>query len=103
MNFYLAENENDLLDTTGVIVSLIFRIDATTSYVVCEGEGRPEWTEVTQEQYEAAGGIIPVVEPDEITLLGQEITDLDLANIDLGQQNTDLELRILELEAKVNV
>lgn len=37
---------------------------------------------------------------ENINVLGQVNTELELATLELGQQNTDLELRILALEGK---
>lgn len=41
--------------------------------------------------------------PNENQILGQQITDLEISDIIHGQQATDMEIRILSLEAKLNV
>jgi len=43
--------------------------------------------------------IRPLTADEKARLIGVEVTDADLVNIELGQALTDLELRVLELEA----
>ena len=58
-----------------------------------------------KEAYEAwkAAHPDPEPEPTEAQLLGQEITDLQLADIEQGQYATGLDLRIREMEGSTHV
>lgn len=64
-------------------------ISDLSGFSLAEGE---EWDEMPKTAEELL--------QEQLVELGQQNTDLELANIELGQQNTDLELRILALEAK---
>ena len=57
--------------------------------------------EVDRDAYLSVGGTIPYQPPSAIVLAQQEITDLQLSDIEQGQAVTDLELMILEGQAYV--
>ena len=63
MRFYRAMLTDGVLDELGVKVLLVYHVDGTVVYVVCEGEGKSGWEEVTQEEYESIGGILPEQPP----------------------------------------
>lgn len=60
MKLYKTLKTNDVVDISGNGILLTLCASDGYIYIVSEGLKEPEWIEVSQAEFEAAGGILPV-------------------------------------------